>query len=395
MSLSHQRTEEPRSCAVEHGGVSSRALTRPKKLTSSDDARQAPSQLRARLRWLSFSSRELACGRTICERVDEGGPRIEIRRVNELGPGGKVIERQRGRWRGLVSCRHIWTCPVCSQSLKTERAVRVVRAVEEMGGRWQMLTLTLRHRMGMPLRKLFESLRAVWRRTRQGGKIQRIWKSRVSGSIRSFEVTYGENGWHPHVHVLLRTTEWTEEEKESLLERWQLQLDKVLGSACVPDDMHALTWSTAWYPGEWEGSERAAYLAKLGFEATGIGKSRRSPWSIAREATEGSIQALMLWREYAAATRRVRAIELDDRAAKAAKRAEEKEDIREIEGQTKPREISVTAEEVVVLARAERRMPGVFATALWCAERGGESAVRAWIEQARGARSAIGLARGS
>jgi len=392
MSLVKQRTEGPRPYA-EHGGALERSK-RAKKLTSFDDPRQTPARLRARLRWLSSSSRELACGRTICERVDEGGPRIEIRRVNELGRGGKVIERQRGRWRGLVSCRHIWTCPVCSQTLKTERAVRVVRAVEEMGGRWQMLTVTLRHRLGMPLKKLFECLRAVWRRTRQGGKIQRIWKARVSGSIRSFEITHGENGWHPHVHVLLRTTEWTEDEKQALLERWQAQLDKVLGSACVPDDLHALTWSTAWYPGEWEGSERAAYLAKLGFEATGIGKSRRSPWAIAQDACEGSTQALMLWREYAQATRRVRAIELDDRAAKAAKRAEEKEDIRELEESTKPREVSVTAEEVAVLARAERRNPGVFATALWCAEQGGESAVRAWIAKAREGNSLV-LARGS
>lgn len=367
------------------------AQARAKKLTSFEDPRQTPAQLRAKLRWLSTSSRECACGRTICERVDEGGPRIEIRRVNELTRAGKVNEVQRARWRGLVTCRHIWTCPVCSAALKTERAVKVVRAVEELGGRWQMLTVTLRHRLGMPLKLLFAKLREAWRRTRQGGKIQRIWRGRVSASIRSFEVTYGENGWHPHVHVLLRTTEWSEDEQQALLERWQLQIERALGSECRPDDLHALAWSTAWHPGEWEGSERAAYLAKLGFEATGIGKSRRSPWSIARDAADGSTQALILWREYASSTRRVRAIELDDRAAKAAKRAEEKEPIREHEGEAKPREIPVSHEDVQTLSRAERFIPGVWVTALWCAERGGQAAVQAWIRHAREACGKPGL----
>jgi hypothetical protein len=175
-----------------------------------------------------------------------------------------------------------------------------------------MLTVTLRHRAGLSLKELLSGLIFAWRKTRQGGAVQRIWTERVSASARAVEVTDGENGWHPHLHVLVRVDRgWTEEEKTTLLERWQRQVRAVLGDACVPSDSRALVWSALFDAGD--ANARPSYLAKLGLEVAGIAKDRSS-WSIARRAAAGDALAVKRWHEFYEATKGRRMLELDDRA---------------------------------------------------------------------------------
>ena len=216
------------------------------------------------------------------------------------------------RFCGVLTCGHIWTCPTCSARLRAERAERINAAVSNAGGTWIMLTVTLRHRAGMPLSKLLAGLILAWRKTRQGGLIQRLWSERVSASARAVEITYGDNGWHPHLHVLLRVDrEWSAVEKEALLERWQDKVAAVLGSECAPSDRRALVWSAPFDASD--AQSRASYLAKLGLEVAGLGKDS-SVWSIARRAAAGCKASLYRWQEFYDATRGRRMLELDDRA---------------------------------------------------------------------------------
>lgn len=348
-------------------------MTSEREARTSVPARQAAYELRARTRKLAPSARERGCGALCVEHRDEE-PSIDVQSVDGA---------PRASWRGLMTCGHIWTCPVCSQNLRARRAERISAAVRGMKGRWQMLTVTLRHRQGMALKDLVAGLMKAWRRTRQGGRIQRVWGELVTGSARAIEVTWGDNGWHPHIHVLLRTEDWTDDDKDALLVRWRTAIRRELGVHCEPNDEHALTWSPP-FDAEDVG-KRALYLAKLGLEVAGLGKSS-SHWDIARRATEGDSRCHWLWHEFFAATRGRRMLELDDRASHAAElqlMADHVDDHDNESGQTSKVSIPVKRDDVRALRRVERRIPAIFALVLRAAEERGAEGVHGWVAYAR------------
>lgn len=230
---------------------------------------------------------------------------------------------------------------MCSTKLRSERWEKAQRGVSRLLGRWQMLTLTVRHHEGMALAWLLVGLLRAWAATKRGGKVQRLWTEHVTASLRALEVTHGESGFHPHIHVFLRTDEWTLEETEALFSRWQACVDKHLGPACVPDAAHGLRWSNPvefgcptdcaldheHRAGVVTEEDRVAYLFKLGQELTGSTKvagrdrdvANRTPWELASDAVEGDERSAALWQEFRRATKGKRMIELDDRLARAAK----------------------------------------------------------------------------
>jgi hypothetical protein len=321
-------------------------------------------------------------------------------------------------------CGRIWTCPVCSQNKRAARAEKIAAALRGLGGRWQMLTVTLRHREGMPLKDLQRALMKAWRRCRQGGAkyskrvtlktnggrqtvtvrnprrgVQSIWNELVTASARAAEIPHGKNGWHPHLHVLLRTSSWDEEDRAILLTRWKEAIRRELGDACTPNDEHALHWSDPIDAADPKGRER--YLTKLGLEVAGPATKDvkgQNHWQLAERAHDGDQRALRLWEEYCRATKGRRMIELDDRAADAARRQIEAERILpaaqegpwagaiEREQADKPREpieIQVHRDAIRALRHLESRsMPGIFATLLTLAETEGRAAVEQWIAYA-------------
>jgi hypothetical protein len=277
---------------------------------------------------------------------------------------------------------------VCSANIRAKRAERVARAIEAGGGaaEWTMLTVTLRHHNGLALKDSLSGLMLAWRRTRQGGRIQRIWKQRVSASIRGVEVTHGENGWHPHVHVLVRTSSWQPHEREALLTRWKQQVLRVLGKDCLPNE-HGLHWSDE------RGGNVASYLAKLGLEVAGIGKSEtrlpgsRSHWHVADDAAGGDILSERLWSEFRDATKGRRMLELDDRAALLAPE-ESPGDGEDCESD----HFDVSRDDLRAFAREERVRPSIFAIVLAAAEERGGAGIREWAAFCR-QRHGPGLAR--
>ena len=105
---------------------------------------------------------------------------------------------------GLQTCASVWSCPLCSAKIRVRRAARIELAAERWlarDGSWLgFLTLTVRHSRGQSLRDLYGALAAAWKSLRES----RWWRSLgLFGTIRSAEVTWGANGWHPHLHLLL------------------------------------------------------------------------------------------------------------------------------------------------------------------------------------------------
>jgi len=130
-----------------------------------------------------------------------------LRHCRLYGTGGQVaVVAGLGRSyvAGCQTCGSVWACPVCSAIIRQRRAELIEAgglAWTAQEGHWlAFLTLTLRHGQFESLAALYGGLRACWKSLRQG----RWWRELGwQGFWRSVEVTYGANGWHPHLHTLL------------------------------------------------------------------------------------------------------------------------------------------------------------------------------------------------
>lgn len=229
---------------------------------------------------------------------------------------------------GLMRCGSIWACPVCASVLRAERAADIGRAVagwQDQGNALVFVTLTLRHREGDPLRDSMGQLLEGWRKV-QSGRWWQDMKARfgIRGSIRAVEVTLGENGWHPHLHVLFFCDRPVEAgdaaEWESLLySRWADAVTKVGGR--LPSRMRGVDVRPATADGRVVGQ----YLAKLQdeghqpkktsgvaselarFDMKGGRRGSMTPFELLdvvhRADADDDRAAMRLWCEYVAATR--------------------------------------------------------------------------------------------
>lgn len=229
---------------------------------------------------------------------------------------------------------HILTLP----SKRGERTVAI------HSGSWAMVTLTLRHHAGQSLSELLRLLLDAWRAVRSTRAVRDIFRRRVTASARGIEVTWSEhNGWHPHIHLMLRTQAWTSEELETLEREW---LRAVPGQPGV-----AVAWSRT----------PASYLAKLSAEVAGIAKEAAgghyNAWQLARAALARP-ELVLKWKEYQRAMKGRRILELDERAKALAALAPEPPKWSE------KTECPMYAEEYRALASLETRDPDVLWLAL-------------------------------
>lgn len=259
-------------------------------------------------------------------------------------------------WSGVLRCGRQHSCPVCAAQRAAARARdldAMMRA--DIAGRWQMLTLTMRHTREDALADSLVKLMDAWRRCRATRAVRDIMKRRVTASVRAVEVTFSfAYGWHPHIHLLWRTEEWTDEERATLALEWL----RALGDAAAPVEV-AVHWSSA--IGAWC-SERASYLSKLGAELAGVGKVSRnrasmSPWQLASSGFRDR------WKEYQGAMRGRRTLEMDERARELADAAPEA-------GPKLLRELEVVlhGEEYRDVARFEHSDPEVWSLVFEAAE---------------------------
>lgn len=201
---------------------------------------------------------------------------------------------------GCETCGSVWGCPCCASKIYAGRALEVQQALRL----WQddpkhnaaMLTLTLAHEWGDSLRRMRKGLAHAWRLMWQGKAAKRLRaRMGIHHYIRSIEVTHGQNGWHPHAHVLLLTTRKLDQfHEEELAERWQRCVVRALGIAAKPDKAHGCNLSHEF---------RNDYIEKLGLEITDIENKRgkrgsKTPWTLAHEAADGSTVARKLWETY-------------------------------------------------------------------------------------------------
>lgn len=215
---------------------------------------------------------------------------------------------QRANFQGLQVCASPWACPVCASKIAERRRVEVAAAIataKACGLAVELLTLTFPHGLGDDLAtitaaglraysKLFSGKAGVKLRERIG----------LQGTIRALEVTHGENGWHPHFHVLLFSgrgqSVTTQRAQADIAARWQ--------NVCVSSGLPRPSLS---HGCRLDGGDNAAgYVAKgstWGLESeltrgqSKISKNRkgRTPFALLRSYADGDKQAGALFAEYA------------------------------------------------------------------------------------------------
>lgn len=108
---------------------------------------------------------------------------------------------------GLQTCGNVWTCPVCAAKVQERRRLEIAEAMEhfyQVGSRQAvMVTFTFPHKKLMKLKDLLTKQAEGFTFLRKGKQWDKFKsKNAFEGLIRSLEVTYGVNGWHPHTHEL-------------------------------------------------------------------------------------------------------------------------------------------------------------------------------------------------
>lgn len=212
----------------------------------------------------------------------------------------KSKEHKKAFYAGLMSCANSRTCPVCAAKInerKSNEMRTMANQAEAMGLKLSMMTFTAPHNAADKIEelvpKISESLAAFWR----GAPAKRFKeKYGIVGHIRSFEVRYGENGWHPHFHIIVVSKNSLPTTKRCgrgvvlpvseqsgdwcwVLERWQAMTVKS-GLSC---------------PNEYgldiqNGSQAGEYITKFGSdgEILETKQGKKITWDMADEITKGN-----------------------------------------------------------------------------------------------------------
>lgn len=176
----------------------------------------------------------------------------------------KTIKRENFHYGNLAVCGSVWTCPVCASKITEHRRLELVQGMETFksrGGGVVLLTLTVPHYANQKLKTVLDGINYAKRLLQNRKPYKRMCKAlMIIGDIKATEVTYGENGWHPHFHILLFTglplTKGSFKSlQESILDMWQ----KACATAGLPKpNEHGVSIG--------DGSKAASYASKWGLE---------------------------------------------------------------------------------------------------------------------------------
>lgn len=179
------------------------------------------------------------------------------------------VSTKKAHYGNLQRCGSVWCCPNCSPKITEQRKNEVKQAVERHKGGLYMLTLTIPHYMGDNLELLLLGFRGALKRFFNGTrKAKAIWADMGKiGHIKALEVTWGQNGWHPHYHILIFIDkELSDYDTAPLVELWQNSCR--LANLPIPNAKYGL---------DFREGEYSEYVTKWG-------------WGVESEMTKGHLK---------------------------------------------------------------------------------------------------------
>ncbi len=218
-------------------------------------------------------------------------------------------ETGKAYYHGLQVCASVWACPVCAAKITERRRAELVAAsatAKAKGWKVMLVTLTVPHGLGDDLDSMLDQMQKAYAKLSSDRAGIAFRKSiGLIGTIRALEVTHGENGFHPHFHVLY----FIKPESQATPMEVEFGLCGIWQKACVkvdlpmPDGRHGCRVD--------DGSWAAAYCSKWGLESemtkghtkTSKGKNGRSMWDLLRSvlADKSDKQSAAIFITYAKA----------------------------------------------------------------------------------------------
>lgn len=198
----------------------------------------------------------------------------------------KSIESDKAHYSNLTTCNKIHYCPCCRARLDARRAAELQgamdRHLETVGNDVLLATFTFPHELGddlfvisRKLKKTFSGYKSL-RATRL--QFEKIGET-TFGSFTTTEYTYGSNGWHPHIHMLIFVNPNVDVKALQLeLSRgWQdYAFKKGLGLPSIERGVRITS-------GKDYAEKMASYMCKLGSDSDK--KVSENTWSLAKEVT--------------------------------------------------------------------------------------------------------------
>lgn len=212
--------------------------------------------------------------------------------------------RQRAHYSNVQRCGSVWTCPVCAAQISEGRRQDLKKAIDEwrkQSGAVYLLTLTNPHHHGDNLLELLagqkKAITYLWGDRKPKEMFNALGKV---GHIIASEVTYGENGFHPHYHILLFFKgNINHKALQSFIAlQWQNCCKKA--GLKIPSIEHGCDIQ--------DGTYADRYISKWGLEdemTKGHTKKGRegsaTPWDLLRQSEEGCERSGRLFQQYAIA----------------------------------------------------------------------------------------------
>ncbi len=227
------------------------------------------------------------------------------RRSKDLPVSVKLNPTGSAYFGNVMRCGSVWMCSVCAAKITEERRIELDAALtyaRGAGAHVYLVTLTVPHKSWQRARSLLLGVRAAARHFNSGRRAMKTVLERYGyiGQIRALEVTHGDNGWHPHLHVLviLDVPVDVSHLRRLLAPLWRHACIK--SGLDMPSDAHGVTVQ--------DGSKAAKYVGKWGLshEMTKAhvkrgGRGGRTPWQLLELAAAGDLEAAALWAEFALA----------------------------------------------------------------------------------------------
>lgn len=216
---------------------------------------------------------------------------------------------------GLQTCGSVHVCAVCMAKISERRRLEIQSAIDQWeaaGNSVWFATYTLRHKFQDRYIAVRNVLRGAHRRVKSG----RAWQDfkdryRVVGTITAYEVTYGKNGFHPHIHELLfvqgviPATERYEADLWLNL-RWNTQVRRSGGDTTKEYGFKLVSAPSREWRGDYlvkVGNSNWTYaheLAKSAAKKSRGGQAGRTMLGLLHEYTFlGNNRSGKIWREYA------------------------------------------------------------------------------------------------
>jgi hypothetical protein len=300
-------------------------------------------------------------------------------------PVSLKLNAQGGAYFGnIIRCGSVWMCPVCAARITEERRVELEAALayaRGAGAHVYLVTLTVPHKSWQRARALLTGVSAAARYFNSGRSAMKTALGRFGyiGQIRALEVTHGDNGWHPHLHVLVLLDVPVDPDylRRLLAPLWSRACIKA--GLQMPSDDHGLTVQ--------DGSQAAKYVGKWGLEHEMTkahvkrgGRGGLTPWQLLEAAALGDLEAGKLWAEFAAAFKGARQL-FWSRDLKALCGVLDREDVDLVEAEESPDDQVLLRLDGLTWSLVRRH--GRRAKLLDAAEVGGAAAATLYIERVR------------